>query len=145
MNKRFSLSDILARRELASVRQEPLTPPPVPKLAETALLPASPGLPFPFPLTSLGGAGGGTESALGTLLLDVFQSGFGDGAEMPGFLQMVVGMADAQIGALPKEMILPILHTAQQVLATLVEKYSDMQGMVEAAPIEASDDETAGN
>lgn len=58
---------------------------------------------------------------------------------------MVVGMADAQIGALPKEMILPILHTAQQVLATLVEKYSDMQGMVEAAPIEASDDETAGN
>lgn len=64
---------------------------------------------------------------------------------MPGFLQMVVGMADAQIGALPKEMILPILHTAQQVLATLVEKYSDMQGMVEAAPIEASDDETAGN
>lgn len=80
----------------------------------------------------MGVGGAGTESLLASLMQEAYQSMQPEG-EMPGFLQMLLGMVDAQVSSLPREMVVPILHMSRQLLDTLIEKYTTTTEAVEAA------------
>lgn len=78
--------------------------------------------------------GGGIESLAGNMIQEALASLGGDKSNMMGMIQMMVGMVDAQLGAMPPTMVYEVLQMARLMLDQLLAKYAPQPGVIEAGP-----------